>query len=118
MPIRSKRTMSLTIFGTILFLVASITAVSLQPEPVEASSGPIRIEAPAELSSAIASLLPAPAGADGIGLVDPTSGVWHLRTRAGDPAMFYFGNPGDYPMIGDWNCSRDLAGDKRLAAAG
>ena len=39
-----------------------------------------------------------------MGLVDPTSGVWHLRTRGGDPASFYFGNPGDYPMMGDWDC--------------
>src|SRR5665811_2127347 len=46
----------------------------------------------------------APAGASGIGLVDPTPGGWHLRTRAGVPASFYFGNPGDYPFMGDWNC--------------
>ena len=45
-----------------------------------------------------------PAGADGIGLVDPTSGVWHLRTRGGDPAVFYFGVPGDFPIMGDWDC--------------
>ena len=46
-----------------------------------------------------------PAGADGIGLVDPTSGVWHLRTRGGDPAVFYFGVPGDFPIMGDWDCN-------------
>ncbi len=46
-----------------------------------------------------------PAGAHGVGLVDPSQGVWHLRTRNGDPASFYFGNPGDYPFMGDWDCN-------------
>jgi hypothetical protein len=104
--------MNLTIVGVVLLLAASAGAVWLQPEPVEAASGPVHIEAPAEMAVAFASILPAPAiaalapaGSVGIGLVDPTSGVWHLRTRAGDPASFYFGNPGDYPMVGDWDCN-------------
>lgn len=41
---------------------------------------------------------------DGIGLVDPGTGVWHLRTRGGDPASFQFGDPADVPIIGDWDC--------------
>ena len=51
-----------------------------------------------------AALPPIPDGADAVGLVDPTSGVWHLRTSDGDPASFYYGNPGDSPIMGDWNC--------------
>ena len=46
-----------------------------------------------------------PAGAHGVGLVDPEQGIWHLRTRDGDPASFFYGNPGDYPFMGDWNCN-------------
>jgi hypothetical protein len=38
------------------------------------------------------------------GLVDPTSGEWHLRYADGRVDSFYFGNPGDVPFMGDWNC--------------
>ncbi|MCJ7781057.1 MAG: hypothetical protein MUQ27_09540, partial [Acidimicrobiia bacterium] len=38
------------------------------------------------------------------GLVDPSSGVWHLYDGSTEVGYFYFGNPGDYPMMGDWNC--------------
>ena len=41
----------------------------------------------------------------GIGLVDPDTGVWYLRDRAGGGTEFYYGNPGDYPFMGDWNCN-------------
>jgi murein DD-endopeptidase MepM/ murein hydrolase activator NlpD len=37
------------------------------------------------------------------GLVDPVSGVWCLESASGTVA-FYFGNPGDYPFMGDWDC--------------
>ena len=42
---------------------------------------------------------------DEIGFFDPTQGLWHLNTRGGSPGSFYFGNPGDYPIVGDWNCN-------------
>jgi len=65
----------------------------------------------AEIAQSLEAILPvpfqaaiAPAGADGVGLVDPDQGIWHLRTRDGDPASFFFGNPGDFPMMGDWDC--------------
>jgi Tol biopolymer transport system component len=35
-----------------------------------------------------------------IGLVDPAQGVWHLN----GVASFYYGNPGDVPFMGDWDC--------------
>ena len=40
----------------------------------------------------------------GVGLIDPTQGVWTLRNGAGVLNVFYFGNPGDVPFLGDWNC--------------
>ena len=58
-------------------------------------------------SLAVVSAQPAPAEAAmslGIGLVDPAEGVWHLQSADGSGASFYFGNPGDYPIAGDWDC--------------
>ncbi|MGB5730948.1 MAG: L,D-transpeptidase [Acidimicrobiia bacterium] len=41
----------------------------------------------------------------GVGLVDPTTGEWFLRDPGtGDTTHFYFGNPGDKPFTGDWDC--------------
>jgi hypothetical protein len=40
------------------------------------------------------------------GLVDPASGQWHLYNENGAlTTSFYYGNPGDYPFMGDWNCN-------------
>ncbi len=41
---------------------------------------------------------------DRVGLFDPSTGQWHLRLRDGGTASFYFGNPGDTPFVGDWDC--------------
>jgi len=49
---------------------------------------------------------PAPV-ADLVGLVDPTTGVWSLRGAAGGTTTFYYGNPGDVPFAGDWDCDGD-----------
>jgi len=40
-----------------------------------------------------------------VGLVDPATGEWHLRGPDGWTTSFYFGNPGDFPMMGDWDCN-------------
>jgi hypothetical protein len=44
-----------------------------------------------------------------VGLVDPGQGRWYLGSRdsaaAFYAAAFYFGNPGDVPMVGDWDCN-------------
>ena len=40
-----------------------------------------------------------------VGLVDPGTGQWHLRDVLGVVTSFYFGNPGDYPFMGDWDCN-------------
>jgi hypothetical protein len=41
---------------------------------------------------------------DQVGLMDPDSGMWNLRDKSGAVNSFFFGNPGDYPFVGDWNC--------------
>jgi hypothetical protein len=41
---------------------------------------------------------------EGAGLVDPATGEWHLRGPDGFTTSFYYGNPGDFPIMGDWNC--------------
>jgi len=40
-----------------------------------------------------------------VGVYNPNAGQWHLRNSAGAVTSFYFGNPGDIPMIGDWDCN-------------
>jgi hypothetical protein len=47
----------------------------------------------------------APAEVDSYGLVDPSTGIWHLYDAGTEAGRFYFGNPGDYPFMGDWNCN-------------
>jgi subtilisin family serine protease len=42
--------------------------------------------------------------ADGVGVVDQGSGLWTLRRPDGSTFSFFFGNPGDVPFMGDWNC--------------
>lgn len=40
-----------------------------------------------------------------VALVDPSTGEWHYYDRDGVATeTFYFGVPGDYPFVGDWNC--------------
>ena len=41
---------------------------------------------------------------DSVGSVEPTSGIWNLRDDDGVATSFYYGNPGDVPLSGDWNC--------------
>jgi hypothetical protein len=39
-----------------------------------------------------------------VGLVDPSQGLWHLFDDAGGlETSFFFGNPGDFPIFGDWD---------------
>ena len=43
-------------------------------------------------------------GSAGVGVVDPTSGVWYLRDPlSGRTTSFYYGVPGDVPFMGDWD---------------
>ncbi len=43
-------------------------------------------------------------GLDTVGLVDPSSGVWRLHSGVDVASSFYYGNPGDFPFVGDWDC--------------
>ncbi|MBT8203369.1 MAG: DUF4038 domain-containing protein [Acidimicrobiia bacterium] len=45
---------------------------------------------------------PIPPG-DRIAMFDPATGQWHLRHGAGDVTSFYYGMPGDVPLLGDWD---------------
>lgn len=38
-----------------------------------------------------------------VGLVNPNSGEWHLRAANGAVTNFFYGNPGDIPVVGDWD---------------
>ena len=42
---------------------------------------------------------------DRVGLV--TIGTWSLRGQYGDLTRFIYGNPGDLPFVGDWDCDGD-----------
>jgi hypothetical protein len=47
----------------------------------------------------------AASAADDRGVVDAETGIWYLRDApTGSTTSFYFGNPGDVPFVGDWNC--------------
>jgi hypothetical protein len=51
---------------------------------------------------------PVPAGGgDLVGLVNPVTGLWSLRGAAGGVTSFFYGNPGDVPFVGDWDCDGD-----------
>jgi hypothetical protein len=41
---------------------------------------------------------------EGVGLNDPTTGLWYLLNGDGTSTSFYYGNPGDYAVMGDWDC--------------
>ncbi len=40
----------------------------------------------------------------GVGLFDPGTGTWHLRDPDGSIESFRFGDVGDVPVAGDWDC--------------
>ena len=43
-------------------------------------------------------------GPHSLGLVDPTTGIWHLvDCKAATMNSFYYGDQGDMPFMGDWN---------------
>jgi hypothetical protein len=52
---------------------------------------------------------------EGLGLVDTATGTWYLR-EPGEVTTFFYGNPGDIPFLGDWDCDgTDTPGLFRLA---
>jgi transforming growth factor-beta-induced protein len=45
---------------------------------------------------------PMPAG-ESVATVDQSTGQWYLRNDDGSAQEFYFGDPGDVPLFGDWD---------------
>ncbi len=41
---------------------------------------------------------------DTVGMVDTATGLWYLRDRHGNTTTFFYGDPGDEPFVGDWDC--------------
>ncbi len=41
---------------------------------------------------------------DTVGVVDQRTGIWHLAAEDGTVRSFFFGDPGDTPLVGDWDC--------------
>jgi uncharacterized delta-60 repeat protein len=39
-----------------------------------------------------------------VGLVDASTGMWYLRHSEDSGKSFFYGNPGDVPFLGDWDC--------------
>jgi peptidoglycan hydrolase-like protein with peptidoglycan-binding domain len=56
------------------------------------------------LVGGLATPVAAAAPADTVGLVDTARGYWYLRDGTGATTGFYYGNPGDVPFMGDWDC--------------
>lgn len=44
-----------------------------------------------------------PEGADRVVLHNPNTGQWTMRQASGQTVTFYFGNPGDLAIFGDWD---------------
>ena len=99
-----------TALATSLLVAAVLTVMLTTPSQATPDS---RLDAAAvsvAVSDAALTLFPSaapgtppPATADGIGAFDPATATWHLRTRAGDPTVFSFGNAGAQPLMGDWD---------------
>ena len=54
--------------------------------------------------SNITGIVPFIPGADRTMLHDASTGLWRFHDSAGNLGQFYFGNPGDFGFMGDWNC--------------
>jgi hypothetical protein len=46
-------------------------------------------------------------GRGSVGVVDTSTGEWHLLDIAGNTTHFFYGTPGDLPFVGDWDCDGD-----------
>lgn len=54
---------------------------------------------------ALAMFVAIPAMACTVGAVEVSTGKWSVKTSDGKVLNFYYGNPGDYPFVGDWDCN-------------
>jgi hypothetical protein len=76
------------------YLLSGAATVGRGPAGVDNTYGVGELRLPA----------PPPSVGDSVGLVDPATGAWHLRGQGGATNSFFYGNPGDFPMVGDWDC--------------
>ena len=56
-----------------------------------------------QLSLTTAGEPPAVPPGDRVVMFDPVTGLWHLRHADGSTTTFYYGMPGDVPLLGDWD---------------
>jgi Leucine-rich repeat (LRR) protein len=82
-----------TLVRRILLVVAAFVSLVALPQPESALAQEIDPQA-----------IDADQRTDRVGLVDPATGVWLQRGQSGVVTSFFYGNPGDFPMVGDWNC--------------
>ncbi len=75
---------------TYLFTIEAVDAAG------NAMAGP-------QLSIQTAGEPPAVPPGDRAAMFDPTSGRWHLRHEDGSVTSFFYGVPGDVPLLGDWD---------------
>jgi Leucine rich repeat len=83
------------VFGRVLLSVALLASLLLSSPPPPAQA------AEPELGTAT---IDSDVTTDRVGLVDPATGIWFLRGRNGTVGSFFYGNPADFPFVGDWNC--------------
>jgi hypothetical protein len=83
------------VFGRVLLSVVLLASLLLSSPPPPAQA------AEPELGTAT---IDSDVTTDRVGLVDPATGIWFLRGRNGTVGSFFYGNPADFPFVGDWNC--------------
>jgi hypothetical protein len=83
------------VFRYLLLSIILLASLLASPAPAEAQTAEPELGAQA---------IDSDSPTDRVGLVDPATGTWHLRGRGGEINSFLYGNPGDFPFVGDWDC--------------
>ncbi|MBT8217548.1 MAG: hypothetical protein HKN74_04125 [Acidimicrobiia bacterium] len=81
----------------------TFTGASLPTDGVSSLNYPgsaVSVATPANFSGTTASIPDLP----DVALFNPNNGQWNLRYRDGHRAEFFYGVPGDTPLMGDWDC--------------
>ncbi len=96
-------TKSLPVVVNVPAPASSVVVDGLEPDTTYSVT--VRAVDPSDLQSptleTTAKTQPAPPT---VGLVDTTQGRWYLRDLEGSVTSFYYGNPDDVPVMGDWDC--------------
>ena len=75
--------------------VLRLTATETGPDPLSNQD---------EVTITVQKDAPPPPAGPTVGLVDPSQGFWNLRNSVGAVTSFFYGVPGDFPFMGDWDC--------------